>query len=298
MKKLLFTATFLFTAYVNAQVGIGTNTPEITAVLDLASTSKGFLIPRMTTAQRVAIVAPAKGLEVFDTTTNSQWFHNGTVWVNTAQKWTDGSISNSITNVNSGNVGIGTTAPSRKLDVVGTFKLTDGTQGVNKILISDTSGNTSWTKIASVPTTTPLVFAASGSETTGIANNTLYTLPIDILGFSNGDYVSQVGNSVKILVAGTYLIEIDVSAIPQVTPLKAAFFGTRILKNGVLVRTGNNATIPAVDASSTLGTKFSNTTTYIGTFAANDLISFISRTYGTDYLTSFQVESAVITRLH
>ncbi|WP_347053552.1 hypothetical protein [Flavobacterium olei] len=50
----------------NAQVGIGTITPQASSILDVSSTSQGFLLPRMTTAQRNAIVSPANGLEVFD----------------------------------------------------------------------------------------------------------------------------------------------------------------------------------------------------------------------------------------
>ncbi|WP_051884993.1 hypothetical protein [Chryseobacterium luteum] len=42
------------------------------------------------------------------------------------------------------NVGIGTTTPAAKLDVSGTFKLVDGTQGNGKVLTSDTNGNASW----------------------------------------------------------------------------------------------------------------------------------------------------------
>ncbi len=64
------------------QVGIGTNSPDSTAVLDIQSTNSGILIPRMTTAQRTAILGVAKGLLVFDITTNSFWFHNGTSWDN------------------------------------------------------------------------------------------------------------------------------------------------------------------------------------------------------------------------
>ena len=42
------------------------------------------------------------------------------------------------------NVGIGTTTPSAKLDIVGAIKITDGTQGANKILLSDANGLASW----------------------------------------------------------------------------------------------------------------------------------------------------------
>lgn len=48
-------------------VGIHTATPDATAALDIVSTSKGLLIPRMNSAQRTGIVSPAVGLLVFDT---------------------------------------------------------------------------------------------------------------------------------------------------------------------------------------------------------------------------------------
>lgn len=54
--------------------------PEATAALEIESTSKGFLPPRMTTAQRNAISSPATGLTIYNTTTNSLDFFNGTVW--------------------------------------------------------------------------------------------------------------------------------------------------------------------------------------------------------------------------
>lgn len=64
----------------NGSVGIGTNTPNATALLDLTSTTQGFLPPRMTTTQRNAIASPAAGLVVFNTSTNKINFYNGTAW--------------------------------------------------------------------------------------------------------------------------------------------------------------------------------------------------------------------------
>lgn len=51
------------------------------AVLDLESTSKGVLIPRMSSAQRTMISMPSSGLLVFDTDTESFWFKNSSGWV-------------------------------------------------------------------------------------------------------------------------------------------------------------------------------------------------------------------------
>lgn len=51
------------------------------AMLDITSTTSGLLIPRMTTTQKLAIASPVQGLTVFDITTNSYWYHNGTTWV-------------------------------------------------------------------------------------------------------------------------------------------------------------------------------------------------------------------------
>ncbi len=62
-------------------VGIGTTTPAASAQLDVSSTTKGFLPPRMTTEQRNAISNPAAGLVIFNTTTNSLEIRNNSAWV-------------------------------------------------------------------------------------------------------------------------------------------------------------------------------------------------------------------------
>ena len=55
--------------------------PHASAMLDISDTSKGILIPRMSAAQRTSIASPAKGLMVFDNTSNNFWFYNGVAWV-------------------------------------------------------------------------------------------------------------------------------------------------------------------------------------------------------------------------
>lgn len=62
-----------------AQVGIGTTNPDGSSILDIESTDKGILIPRLTTAQINAIVNPANGLMVYNTDIGEFQFNNGTI---------------------------------------------------------------------------------------------------------------------------------------------------------------------------------------------------------------------------
>ena len=65
-----------------AQVGIGTSTPNASAMLDINSTQKGLLVPRMTQAQRIAIPSPAEGLIVYQTdNTAGFYFHSASNWI-------------------------------------------------------------------------------------------------------------------------------------------------------------------------------------------------------------------------
>ena len=87
MKKVKQARLFLFiflliaTVSTQAQVGIGTATPATSAQLDVSSTTKGFLPPRMTSAQMFAIT-PAEGLMIYNTTSKKPSFYNGTEWKN------------------------------------------------------------------------------------------------------------------------------------------------------------------------------------------------------------------------
>ena len=54
---------------------------DSSAVLNLVATNRGFLQPRMTTTQRDAIATPATGLSIYNTTTNTEDYYNGTTWV-------------------------------------------------------------------------------------------------------------------------------------------------------------------------------------------------------------------------
>lgn len=95
MKKTILNISLILalasTTSVFAQQGIGTNNPDKSAALEIASTNKGLLIPRMnltwvSNAINAPIVTPAKGLLVYNTTSISNvpegfYYFDGTKWV-------------------------------------------------------------------------------------------------------------------------------------------------------------------------------------------------------------------------
>jgi len=84
MKKIPLLITTLLSLSLNAQnVGINATgaAAASSAMLDISSTTSGLLIPRMTTAQRTAIAAPATGLLVYDVTIGSFYYYDGTQWI-------------------------------------------------------------------------------------------------------------------------------------------------------------------------------------------------------------------------
>jgi len=88
MKKLtVWVIAFFFFVFHNTlisqEVGVSSDgsTPDTTAMLDIKSTEKGLLIPRMTKAQRNTIKNPAISLLIFQTDNSPGfYFYNGTKW--------------------------------------------------------------------------------------------------------------------------------------------------------------------------------------------------------------------------
>lgn len=64
----------------HGQITVGGNTPNVSASVDIQSTTRGFLPPRMSTTQKNAIATPATGLVVYDSTLNLLQLYNGTSW--------------------------------------------------------------------------------------------------------------------------------------------------------------------------------------------------------------------------
>jgi len=151
MKKILFIISILlFVNMVKAQTGIGTTTPHASAKLEVASTTKGFLPPRMTATERGNIPSPAPGLMVYQTDgTTGLYYFNGTLWIY---------IINSTTNVLSVvNGGTGTTTS------IGTGSVVLNTNATlaNPTLTTPSLGVASGTSLALTGTT------ASNSTSSG-----------------------------------------------------------------------------------------------------------------------------------
>ena len=82
-QKLLFIISVMLLSVASvAQVSINSDgsLPDNSAMLDVKSTIRGLLPPRMTTAQRDAIVSPVAGLQIFNTTTNCLEFYVNGFW--------------------------------------------------------------------------------------------------------------------------------------------------------------------------------------------------------------------------
>jgi Chaperone of endosialidase len=97
----IFALIFILQGKTFAQIGVNSTgvAPANSAMLDISSTTKGFLMPRMTTAQRTAIVSPALGLTVYDLTTQNIWTFDGIQWKVISNLWNgnaNGIISNTL----------------------------------------------------------------------------------------------------------------------------------------------------------------------------------------------------------
>ena len=174
MKKFLIILLCLLPVWLFTQnVAINSTgvAPNVSSMLDVSSTNSGMLIPRMTTAQRTVIVTPATGLFVYDNTTNSFWYYNGTIWVEFlggGRAWevtgNNGILTTNfigpINNVDfkirtnniermtietNGYVGIRTTVPNSQLHVNGTAGVTAfrvQNNGSSKFTVASNGGTT------------------------------------------------------------------------------------------------------------------------------------------------------------
>ena len=78
--SLIASSAYLTLSNGGVSIGATLNTTNTSAILDVTSTTKGFLPPRMTTTQKNNISSPAAGLVVYDSTTNKLCCYNGSTW--------------------------------------------------------------------------------------------------------------------------------------------------------------------------------------------------------------------------
>ncbi|MCD4737074.1 MAG: DUF2793 domain-containing protein, partial [Bacteroidales bacterium] len=122
-RKVLLLLTVLLFVFQSVQSQIGVNSdnsdPDPSAMLDVKSTTKGMLVPRMTATERDAIITPATGLIVFVNDDSKFYYYDGSAWISVVGGDDDDwkiSGGNMYSNV-SGNVGIGLTNPQNLLHV-------------------------------------------------------------------------------------------------------------------------------------------------------------------------------------
>lgn len=161
MKKIitavitLYCSAFFF-YYANAQntfpstgaAGIGTTLPNASSLLEIKSTSKGLLIPRMTLAQRNAIVSPAAGLLIYQTNnTQGFYYYSGSGWSAVTAKNFWSLTGNAGTNPSANFIGTTDAQPlafrvnNKRAGYIDYDSLIANSSFGNQSLVTNTSGN-------------------------------------------------------------------------------------------------------------------------------------------------------------
>ena len=212
-KFVLFIALLIVSGSLFSQTMVVTDDPSytignISSVLDIKSTSKGFLAPRMLASERLAISSPADGLLVYQTDgTTGFYFYNGSAWIIIAAGTTASQWITAGTNIyyNTGSVGIGTST----FDAVNPEKLivdAGVTTSVNAIYAKGSIDSYLQTNIrnlsnGAVASTDVVATADNGDEITnfidmGINGSGYVTNPTNTLeiGAANDCYLLSTGN--------------------------------------------------------------------------------------------------------
>lgn len=152
MKFLKISIFLLFSSWLGGQsqgVSITANgavAPDKSALLDVQSTTKGMLVPRMSSGQRTGIVNPAKGLLVFDNTTSSFWYYSNGWQELAGSGGSGGGLWSSLANNSGvyrmdGKVGVGTDDPVSMLDVRGDLTVGQKDKLANRLVFAGTPGD-------------------------------------------------------------------------------------------------------------------------------------------------------------
>lgn len=203
-------------------IGLG-GTLTANAVINLQSTTKGFLPPRMTTVQRDAIATPTEGLLIYNTTTDLLNVYNGSAWIQFPSS--DALTTNRLlqydgTKIVSSTVAMSGSDMTVSGDIAANSASVSGTDTVGKLKTNDIEANTS----AGV-----IINASNGTDAAkfGDGNTSLS----EIL----GDLV--VNNKIRAQGSGGVLIEAsdgtDVMLLGPASTANGTFYGTLNVNVGV-----------------------------------------------------------------
>lgn len=139
IKNIFLSCVLLLCIQVSySQVGIGTTTPDNSSILEVSATDKGVLLPRMTSAQRDAIVDPAMGLMIYNLDENSLQFYTSS---SSNPFWFSLGSSAHVTNNCDVNGFEGSYVNGVALTASNTFSLTISNNSFNSTTIGFTTGD-------------------------------------------------------------------------------------------------------------------------------------------------------------
>ena len=272
----------LFSNIILAQIGIGTNTPDASAKLDVMSTNKGFLPPRMTATQRDAIATPAAGLIVWCSNCCSY----GEVQVFNGVAWT-----NMI-----GGAACAATPSLAATSTITDIAATTATSGGN--ITSDGGASVSvrgvcWSTTANPTTANSKTTDGTGagaftSAITGLTAATLYYVRSYATNSSGTTYGAQVSFTTTALAAPTLDATTAASSIANTTASSGGNItsdgGSTVTARGVCWSTSANPT--TADTKTINGTGTGTFTSSITGLTANTLYyvkAYATNSVGTSY---------------